>query len=99
MTYDFAEPEPFSDEELASHEAMSLPGGARNASRYELLMWCARLAMTVIRLRAERAEARRVARVLATAWSTYLATGNPWVPAPEVDTALAYPDTEPKQET
>jgi hypothetical protein len=43
-------------------------------------------------LRTERDEARRVARSVASDWMTYLLNGTLRDPAPDVDTALAYPE-------
>jgi len=40
----------------------------------------------------ERDDARRVARSVARDWMTYLLNGTLRDPAPDVDTALAYPD-------
>lgn len=42
-----------------------------------------------------RDEARRVARSVASDWMTYLLNGELRDPAPDVDTALAYPEVKP----
>lgn len=47
---------------------------------------------TARRLMRERDEAQRVARSVASDWMTYLMNGTLRDPAPDVDTALAYPD-------
>lgn len=52
-----------------------------------------------VRLKRDLAEARRVARSVATGWMTYLATGKLPEPAADVDTALAYPEQDSTKET
>lgn len=53
-----------------------------------------RVLATAGRLLHERDEARRVARSVAGGWMTFLMTGKLPDPAPDVDTALAYPEAE-----
>lgn len=53
-----------------------------------------RLGMTIERIQRERDEARRVARSVASDWMIYLLNGTLRDPAPDVDTALAYPEAK-----